>query len=187
MARVSPLPPTKDLRVNLFFRLLWLSVRSRFGPRLSLWATARTRFRVVPTDLDVLRHMNNGVYLSILDLGRTDLMIRSGFAKKISAAGWYPVVAGQTISYKRSLKLWQPFEVQTRMLGIDERAFFLEQTFVSRGEICARAVIQGRFLRRTGGSVTIAELDDLVGGIPPELQLPDWVGDWSVANRIRTS
>lgn len=173
--------------MNLFFRLLWLSVRSRFGPRLSLWGTARTRFRVVPTDLDVLRHMNNGVYLSILDLGRTDLMLRSGFAKKIKDAGWYPVVAGQTISYKRSLKLWQSFEVQTRMLGIDERSSYLEQTFVSRGEVYARAVIQARFLRRTGGSVTIAELDELVGGIPADVQLPGWVTEWSVANRIRTS
>lgn len=173
--------------MNLFFRLLWLTLRSRFGPRLSPWATARTSFRVVPTDLDVLRHMNNGVYLSILDLGRTDLMMRSGLATKIKQAGWYPVVAGQTISYKKSLQLWEAFEVQTRILGMDERSFFLEQTFVSGDKVCARAVVQARFLRRSGGSVPVAELIELVGGTPADLELPEWVAQWSAANRIRTS
>lgn len=62
----------------MIFRLAWLSIRSRFGPRIQPTEVARTGFRVWPTDLDVLMHMNNGVYLSIMDLGRIDLMARSG-------------------------------------------------------------------------------------------------------------
>ena len=89
--------------MNKYWRLLWLFLRHRARPRLGIWDTARTPFRVLPTDLDLLRHMNNGTYLTLMDLGRMDLMLRSGVWKIVSDQGWYPVVAGQTISYRRSL------------------------------------------------------------------------------------
>ena len=104
--------------MNLFFRLLVLMVRVRFRRRLSIWDTARTPFRVNPLDLDVLMHMNNGRYLSILDLGRMDLMLRSGFWKVTEERGWYPVVAGQGITYRKSLRLWEKFEVRTRVMVV---------------------------------------------------------------------
>ncbi len=47
-------------------------------------------FRVLPTDLDVLGHMNNGVYLSIMDLGRMDLLQRSGIWSRLFGAGIFP-------------------------------------------------------------------------------------------------
>ncbi|NCD21010.1 MAG: thioesterase, partial [Actinobacteria bacterium] len=55
--------------MNLVFRLWWLRLRARRRGQLSVWDVARTPFRVLPTDLDLLFHMNNGKYLSILDLG----------------------------------------------------------------------------------------------------------------------
>jgi len=170
--------------VNLYFRLLLLRLRTRTGPRLSLWDEARTPFRVTLTDLDPLRHVNNGKYLSMLDLGRLDLMIRSGFWSSLTDRGWYPVVAAQTITYKRSLTLGQRFELVTRVLGVDERSVYLEQTFVRRGKVIARAVVQGRFLRKTGGTVSPAELLDAVGGAPSDLALPEWVHEWAGAVRI---
>jgi acyl-CoA thioesterase FadM len=84
-----------------------------------------TPFRVWPSDLDTLLHMNNGKYLSIMDLGRMDLMLRSGTWPRLKAAGWYPVLAGQTIAYYRSLNPWKTFEVHTRILGFDDRWGFL--------------------------------------------------------------
>jgi acyl-CoA thioesterase FadM len=172
--------------VNLTFRLLLLTLRIRLSPRrrLSLWDESTTPFRVTLTDLDPLRHVNNGKYLSLLDLGRLDLMLRSGAWRTFGERGWYPVVAAQTITYKRSLTLGQRFALRTRVLGVDARAVYLEQTFVRHGGVVARAVVQARFLRRTGGSVQPDELLAAVGGSPRDLVLPDWVRAWADAVRI---
>lgn len=171
--------------MNLYLRLLLLRLRILRGrrSRLGVWDTARTPFRVVPTDLDLLGHMNNGRYLTILDLGRMDLMLRSGFWGKITSRGWYPVVAGQTISYRKSLVLGQRFEVHSRILGMDERWNYLEQSFVVGDEVYAQALIRARFLKRSGGSVSSRELLDMVGEMPADRVLPSWISAWAEATK----
>lgn len=165
--------------MNLYLRLLLLRWRARRRRSLSVWDTARTPFRVLVSDLDVLRHMNNGKYLSILDLGRMDLMIRSGFWAKLQAQGWYPVVAGQTISYRKSLRLGQRFDLYTRVIGFDDRWGYIEQTFCVGTTVYARAIVRSRFLKRTGGSVDHDELERLAGGFPESLVVPEWMGEWT--------
>ena len=173
--------------VNLYFRLLLLWIRHRRAPKVSLWGEVRTAFRVVPTDLDPLMHMNNARYLALLDLGRTDLMLRSGFWRQVKERGWYPVVTAQTISYKRSLTLWQRFTLVTRVLGFDDRHVYMQQEFHRGRRVIARAVVQARFLRREGGSVAPDELLELAGGAPDGLELPHWVDGWAEAIRISHS
>lgn len=173
--------------MNLLLRLLALRIQSSRRSRLSLWDTAVTPFRVAPSDLDILFHMNNGKYLSILDLARMDLMIRSGFWDVLSERGWYPVVAGQTISYRRSLKLGQKFDVHTRVIGFDDKWGFLEQTFTSGDTVYARAIIRTRFLKKSGGSVEHDELEAAAGGFPSDRQVPEWILAWSDASKISST
>ena len=56
--------------MNLYFRLLLFMLRVRRRSRLSIWDTSHVTFRVNPADLDVQRHMNNGRYLTLMDLGQ---------------------------------------------------------------------------------------------------------------------
>jgi acyl-CoA thioesterase FadM len=168
--------------MNLFLRLLWLLATARFRTRCDILGPSRTRFRVWPTDLDVLRHVNNGVYLSLMDLGRVDLLLRSGVLATVRARGWYPVVAAETIQFRRSLTLFEPFLIETRVLGWDERSIFLEQRFVrpgSSGETIALAVLRGRFLATGGGPVPMPELMALAGHGGPSPELPEWVRRWN--------
>ncbi|WAB84590.1 acyl-CoA thioesterase [Microcella daejeonensis] len=165
--------------MNMLFRLLLLSIRARFGERLAPTDVARTAFRVLPTDLDVLNHMNNGVYLSIMNLGRIDLMARSGVWPALRRRGYYPVVVSSTITYRRSLEPWQRFVVESRIVGLDDVAGYVEQRFVRDGEICARAIVKARFLKKSGGSVPIPELAELFGLDPDDHPLPDWLAQWS--------
>jgi acyl-CoA thioesterase FadM len=174
-------------RVHFFFRTLLQSIRGRFRSPLGMWEVASTPFRVLPTDLDVLRHMNNGVYLSVLDLGRLDLMQRSGMWRRLQERGWYPVVVAETISFRRSLELWQRFEVETRVLGFDAKAIFVEQRFVVRGEIYARAYIRARFLKRSGGVVGVDELVELAGPAPDDGRMPEWLHGWGVDAQLPPS
>lgn len=162
----------------MLFRTILHTLISRFGRRLEHYDVARTRFRVLPTDLDVLRHMNNGVYLSIFDIGRFDLLARNGVWQIFKRNGWYPVVASETITFRKSLTLWQRFTVESRILGFDQKAVYVEQRAVVDGEIYAQAYIRGRFLKRTGGTVSVAELLDAVGVAPDEGTMPEWLVRW---------
>ena len=56
--------------MNLYFRLLMLLIKLIRKPRLGLLDTSVLILRVLPNDLDMNMHMNNGRYLSIMDLGR---------------------------------------------------------------------------------------------------------------------
>jgi YbgC/YbaW family acyl-CoA thioester hydrolase len=165
--------------MNMYLRLLLFLLRVRAKSPLGIWDTSRASFRVNPADLDVQRHMNNGRYLSIMDLGRMDLMLRSGFWKRITDAGWYPVVAGQTITYRRSLTLGQRFELATRVIGYDERWIYMEQVFRRDGKVVADAIVRARFLRKSGGSVPMEEVLELVEPLPEHLVVPPWITEWN--------
>ena len=161
------------------FRLLQVSLVR--GERMDLHDVLRVRRRVWPGDLDELRHVNNGVYLSMLDLARYELLKRSGVWERMKAAGVYPVVAAQSIAYRKSLRLGQRFEIETRILGYDARAVYLEQRFVVHGEVYARAYIVGRFLRRGGGVVPMSELAANVGIDLEAHPAPQWLHEWARA------
>ncbi len=156
--------------------LVWLR---RNGPRLDAHDVGHLGLRVLPTDLDVLGHMNNGVYLSIMDLGRMDLLQRSGVWPRLQRAGFFPVMADETISFRRSLQPWQRFTVETRIVGYDEKAVYIEQRAVVGGEIYARAIMRNRFVRKTGGTVSTAELSAVTGIDISTVALPEWVSRWA--------
>ncbi|MEM8712570.1 MAG: acyl-CoA thioesterase [Planctomycetota bacterium] len=164
--------------MNLFFRLLHLLLFSRKRARAHPTDEVSTPFRVWPTDLDLNRHMNNGKYLSVMDLARVDLMLRSGLAAAIRKANMYPVVASQSIRYRRSLGLFTRFDVRTRVIGWDEKFIYLRQVFEVRGEKMATAVVKGIFLRRAGGRVPPGDVVALAGVADDAVALPGWVDEW---------
>jgi acyl-CoA thioesterase FadM len=165
--------------VNLVFRLLWLRLTVRRKSRLGFRDIDRLPMRARWTDLDQLRHVNNGVFLSMMDLGRVDLMMRTGTWKKLMDAAYYPVVASQTITYRKSLRWRQRFVLETRMAGFHERALFVEQRFVVDGELFAQAFVKARFLKRSGGTVSVEELNALAGEDLTLIPLAGWVQRWA--------
>ncbi|WP_187977050.1 thioesterase family protein [Mycetocola sp. JXN-3] len=168
--------------MHLIFRTLLVMRAARRGlargKTLGHHDVGRIRLRTLLTDLDILRHMNNGVYLSIFDLGRLDLMIRSGMWAVMENNGWYAVVVNQTVSYRRSLTLGQRFTVETRIIGTDEEAGYIEHRIVVDGQVYTRALMRARFIRRSGGTVTPAEFMAATGMAEAAEPLPEWIADW---------
>ena len=162
----------------MIFRTILHMLRGRRGPRVGIHETGRVRLRVWPTDLDILGHMNNGVYLSIMDLGRFDLLVRSGVWARFQKLGYYPVVASETITFRKSLQPWQRYDLESRIVGYDAKAVYIEQRFVVDGEIFAKGFIRGRFLKRTGGVVSIAELSEAIGIDVGDFTPPEWMDEW---------
>jgi acyl-CoA thioesterase FadM len=174
--------------VNVIWRTLLVMLRARRRARreglLPPAGLGRIRVTTLPTDIDLLRHMNNGRYLSLFDLGRWDLLIRTGLSDAMRRRGWYPVVSSETVTFRKSLELWQRFDIETRFLGHDDRALYLEHRAVVDGEIYARAIIRARVLKRSGG---IVDHDELLAAVGNTEGLPDvepWVHEWAAASAL---
>lgn len=147
-------------------------------------AVGSIRLTTLPTDLDILRHMNNGRYLSLFDLGRWDLLIRTGLFDAMKQRGWYAVVSSETVTFRKSLELWQRFDVESRFIGHDDKALFLEHRAVVDGEVYARVIVRARMLRRSGGTISHEELFGALGrpeGVP---DIDEWIHDWAVASAL---
>lgn len=177
-----------SILVNVIWRTLLVMWRARRrlrrDGRIAPGDVGRIRVSTLPTDIDVLRHMNNGRYLSLFDLGRWDLLVRTGMADAMKSNGWYAVVSAETVTFRKSLQLWQRFDIESRLLGHDDRAIYLEHRAVVDGEIYARAIIRARMLKRSGGTLSHQELFAAVGR--PE-GLPDveaWVHEWATASAL---
>jgi acyl-CoA thioesterase FadM len=171
--------------MSLLLRLLLLLLTYRFRPRCPPLGPARRSFVVGPADLDVLGHVNNGVYLTLLDVARVDLLLRSGSAGPLRARRLYPVVAAETIRFRRSLRLFQGFETETQIIGWDEKALVLRHRFVRGEDTMAEAFVRWRFLQRGGGAVSSEQVLEALGHAGPSPQLPAWVDAWNRENAAR--
>lgn len=157
--------------------LTLLTARTR--PPVDIHEVAKLPLRVWPSDVDVLRHMNNGVYLSAMDLGRFDLLSRSGLRPVLRAHQCYPVVTSETISFRRSLLPRQRYTLQTKITGYDATSIYVEQRFTVNAEIFAVGMVRSRMLRRGSGAIPIAELGRLLDIDVTNHTPPAWVTDWA--------
>jgi acyl-CoA thioesterase FadM len=174
--------------VNVIWRTLltiWRAkvVLRRRGP-LEPSAVGRVRLRVMPTDIDLLGHMNNGRYASLFDLGRFDLLIRTGIWDVVREQGWYAVVASETVTFRKSLELWQRFTVETRLLSHDDKSVYMVHRAVVKGEIYAEMIVRARFLRRSGGIVPHEELFAELHRPDTLPELDPWIVDWAAGSAL---
>ena len=160
--------------MNLFFRLLKLIFSVPFKKRLGLMDVSVLRFRVLPNDLDIYGHMNNGRYLTLMDLGRMDWIWRTGLGGAAKENRWKPLVASSVIRYKKSLTLWRPFCLRTRIIGWDEKWFYIEQIFKKGERVMAIAMVKGLF-RGPKGNVPPSQVLAAMGSSPHSPQLPPFV------------
>jgi len=156
--------------MNLWFRLLWLLLTARKRGHLDVPRQASVlAFRVWPHDLDPSIHMNNGRYLTLMDLGRTDVLIRSGLWREVLRHKWTPIASAVTIRFQRELRPFQRFRLETRLSCWDASLVVMEQTFIIEGgprdgQAAARALFKGGLYdRQERKFVEIARLMSLIG------------------------
>ena len=129
--------------MNLWLRALRVMIAAwLFRPRLKPKEESVVGFCVMPHDLDPYLHMNNGRYLTIMDLGRTDFFMRTPLMRLARRNGWWPVVAAANIRYKAPLPPFRRFQVHTRVLGWDHKGFYVEQFFTRDRRVITQALVK---------------------------------------------
>lgn len=163
--------------MNLWFRFIKVLITALFRTRLAPLGESVIRLRVWPNDLDLNGHMNNGRYLTLMDLGRFDLMFRTGMGRAAIRGGWAPIVGSATIRFRRPLNLFQAFELRSRVIGWDEKWFFIEQTFCRNQEFIGSGWIKG-LLKSRKGLVSTREVLAALNFALPSPDLPPGLRLW---------
>ncbi len=164
--------------MNLWFRLIWVALRALLGRRIGLLDTSSITLRVLPNDLDFNGHVNNGRYLTLADLGRIDYMLRSGGLRVAMKHRAIPIVADAFAKFRRDLKPFQRFRIDTRVIGWDDKWTFLEHRFMAGGRVAGIVVVKGVF-RHAGGTLAPRLLLDELGRPGEQApELPAWLRHW---------
>jgi acyl-CoA thioesterase FadM len=169
--------------MNLYFRLLWTWLRARMKPAIAMGDTITMQLRVWPNDLDVNGHMNNGRYMTIVDLALIEYFTRAGFLPVALKRGWRPMLGGSMISFRRGLK---PFTVYTLRFSLecwDERWNYMRFEFERQGQTMAVGFTKGAVVGKDG----IVSSNDTYGALgirQASPAFPATVSAWIEADRL---
>ena len=152
---------------------IWIFMRSLFRPRIHSFGERIThQYRVSLFDLDEYFHMNNARYLTYMELGRFDLVIRSGFFRYALKNKIMAPVVNTTIIYRRSLQPFQKFSVSNQLVYWDETSMYVESVVMSRGKLYTLAIKEIRVVQN-GNAVPLNRIIQGMGIDLPELHYPE--------------
>ena len=125
-----------------WFRLLHAMLAAKFRGRLSIEDESIVSFRVWPTDVDV-SIMNHAAMMTAMEMGRVDVMVRSGFLKLARKRKWYFPSRSISVQFIRPLKLFQKAILTTKVFHIDERWIYIEQKITRQAKDIAICIVKG--------------------------------------------
>ncbi|MBL4918065.1 acyl-CoA thioesterase [Szabonella alba] len=160
---------------------LW---KFRNAPALPILGTHVSHHRCWPQDIDPWMELNNGRTLTIYDLGRLPLGARVGLHRVLKARGWGMAVAGNSLRYRRRVKMFDRVEMRSRCIGWDNRFIYMEQSMWKGGE-CSSHMLLRSAITSKAGIVPPAEMLRALGQPEESPSLPDWVQGWIEADATR--
>ncbi len=170
--------------MNLYLRLFVLLFRLIGLPRKGPLEESRVAFRVLPTDCDINLHMNNGRYLSFMDLGRLHLVAQFGLLRVILRKRWGAALGAAEINFIRPLAPFQKFDLVTRLVTWDEKYGYMEHRFESGGELCAHAFVKGLFLEK-GRRISSPEVAAALGTTVAPPPMPEELRIWAELGNVK--
>ena len=156
----------------------------RRAPRLGLFDTHVSRHICLPQDIDPWLELNNGRTLTLYDLGRIPMAKRMGFNRLGREHGWGMTVAGASTRYRRRVRLFDKFEMRSRIIGWDARFIYIDQS-MWRGADCTSQMLLRSAVVSKNGIVAPAQVLRAMGHPEISPALPEWVRAWSVADALR--
>ncbi len=152
--------------------------------RIPLEEASSIPLRVGLFDLDMYGHMNNGRYLTMMDLGRADLFVRTGLLALWRQRSWYPVAGAASVRYRRSLGPLAGYRLETRILAWDDKWFYVGQRFLREDFLAAEGTVRFLF-KGPQGNVPPSEVVSGLGLDPasptPDTRLQAWIHAFDTA------
>lgn len=124
-------------------RFIWIILKSFFSKPKSIRSTFELKFRVIPfLDTDFSR-MFTHAYSAFMALGRWHYVFDSELRRVAIRNKWAPVTTSETMTYRKSIKAFSKVTLQTQLIAWDEQRFYLQQTFLVKGEVKAQCLLEG--------------------------------------------
>lgn len=97
---------------------------------------------ILEKHLDSFGHVNNAVYLQLLEEARWDLITKNGYGLDfVVNSGIGPTILDIQISFRRELLLRQKIRITTQMLEYATKVGTLKhEIFNEAGELCSEAI-----------------------------------------------
>lgn len=159
-------------------------LKARQAPPLGILDTHVSQHICWPWDIDPWRELNNGRTLTLYDLGRVPLGIRTGLARVVRRHGWGMAIAGNSTRYRRRVRVFERITMRSRCLGWDARFIYIDQT-MWRGDECTSQMLARSAFTSKQGIVAPAQVMAALGHAGPSPALPDWVAGWIAADAQR--
>jgi acyl-CoA thioesterase FadM len=111
--------------------------------------------------------MNHAAIMSVMEMGRIDYMVRTGFLKLARKNKWYFPSSSISVQFFRPLKIFQKATVVTKVLHIDDKWIYLEQKITRDNKTMAICIVKST-IKREREHINIQEvLQQLNIGAPP--------------------
>jgi acyl-CoA thioesterase FadM len=168
--------------MNLYFRLIFTLLRAWRLPRFAIGQTLERSFRVLPNDIDINGHMNNGRYMTIVDLMLMEYFVRIGFAGVLIKKSWRPMSGGSFITYRRGLRPFQTYRLRYRIDACDAHWNFMRFEFLDGDKVCASGYMKGAAVGKEGLIKNVDSYAQLGQVVLPN-PIPDAVEHWLAAEK----
>ena len=116
--------------------------------------------RVMPWDCDANFHINNGRYLTIMDVARMQLYLGGGVIRAMMKNNWVPVVTSSHLLYRRSIDIFVKYELSSQFVGRTDKFLIVEHRFNIKGETAVLSYVALAFRDKNG----VVDSDLLVEG-----------------------
>ncbi len=137
--------------MNLYFRLIIIVLQALRRKVITPEKLSNTiSVRIMPNDLDVNLHVNNGRYLTLCDLGRVDFFVRSGIAALMLKHKWSPIIAEHTMSYLRPIKVFSKVQIKMVITHYDDKFFYCTHHFYQKDKLMAQGTSKALVIAKDG-------------------------------------
>ena len=157
-------------------RLIRVVAKSQFQEKLSFDNdyTDSVSLIVLPQDIDPFMELNNGRYVTLLDLGRFSLGARVNMASFLKKNKWSLTIVGTYNEYRYRLRLFQRFILKTKIIGYDEKWFYFFQKVERQGKTHMASVVKFAYTSKKG-LVLPKEVITAMGIKYDPDSLPSWI------------
>ena len=162
--------------MNIWLRICITFVKSFFQPKIEPTDVLRTKMIVGLTEAD-LKYVSNARYLLFMEVGRLEMMLRTGIFKFARDKRWLPLVASQTVRYVRPLRRFQRFTLKSHLTAWDDKWFFIEHKIERNAQLMAFALVKCGFRGPEGVVSPVAAFAEL-GVTTAPTSLPTYAARW---------